>query len=528
MNEVESGSRLPALEGRELSKRYGATQALQDVSIRLERGQITALAGENGAGKSTLIRLLTGVERADHGVLLRDNVPIRLHTRHDATAAGIFCVYQDQPSVSGFEVYRQTYLGYENHFRRRGLISDSLMRRACSNLLEDLGLSSISPTQRMGTLSPGVREVVALAGVIAVSQVLKVKHPVILLDEPTSALSIEELDFLKSFIELLKSRSAMLFVSHRVTEVLEWADAVCVLRDGRNADFMTREMASADRDRVYRAMGGVHPQGRDGKKGPADSEAVTAAIPVESSGSPDRFSLAGVRLHAHAFSFDFRVRAREIVGLAGVEGSGKEEVLRFCAGLSVDGALDCATVHLDGRPHRRRLADLLRAGVVYLSGERQREGVFGRLSIAENMAVSRRIASGRQGLFIRRWDERARAERLVSTLSIKVSDVSAPLQSLSGGNQQKVLLGRCLELKPRVMLLDNVTRGVDIGTKASIYVLFRSLAENGVSLILASDDLDELVSVAGRIIVFKGGQLVREFDNSNGDVDPLQILTTMV
>ncbi|MBV9645702.1 MAG: sugar ABC transporter ATP-binding protein [Verrucomicrobia bacterium] len=527
MTESDTASRSVALEGRELSKRYGATQALQDVSIRLERGQVTALAGGNGAGKSTLIRLLTGVERADHGVFLRNGVLVRLQTRHDATAAGIFCVYQDQPSVGGFEVYRQIYLGYENHFRRHGLISNTLMRQACGELLGELGLSSISPNQRMGTLSPGIREVVALVGVIGVSQLLKVEHPVILLDEPTSALSVEELRFLTAFIELLKSRSALLFVSHRVTEVLQWADAVCVLRDGRNADFMSRQTASTDRDRVYRAMGGAYRQSLADSKA-AGSEKLTTSVATADSPSSIRFSLPGVRLHAHAPAFDFQVRTGEIVGLAGVEGSGKEEVLRFCAGLAVVGARECATVDIDGQPCRRRLADLLRAGIVYLSGERQREGVFGRLSIAENMAVSRRIAERNEGLYIRRDDERRRAERLVSTLSIKVSDVSAPLQSLSGGNQQKVLLGRCLELKPRLMLLDNVTRGVDIGTKASIYRLLHSLAETGVSLVLAGDDLDELVSVTDRIVVFRGGTLVREFDNVRRTIDPLQVLASMV
>jgi len=527
MTESNTAGSTAALEGRELSKRYGATQALQDVSIRLERGQVTALAGGNGAGKSTLIRLLTGVERADHGVFLRDGVSVRLQSRHDATAAGIFCVYQDQPSVSGFEVFRQIYLGYENHFRQLGLISDTLMRRACSELLEELGLTSISPDRRMGTLSPGVREVVALVGVIGVSQLLKVEHPVILLDEPTSALSVEELRFLTAFIELLKSRSALLFVSHRVTEVLEWADAVCVLRDGRNSDFMSREMASTDRDRVYRAMGGAYRQtlakGKAAESGKLTTYAATSGSP-----SSVRFSLKGVRLHAHAQAFGFQVQAGEIVGLAGVEGSGKEEVLRFCAGLDVVGARECATVDIDGKAYRRRLSDLLRAGVVYLSGERQREGIFGRLSIAENMAVSRRIAERNEGLYIRWDDERRRAERLVSTLSIKVSDVGAPLYSLSGGNQQKVLLGRCLELRPRLMLLDNVTRGVDIGTKASIYKLLHSLAADGVSLVLAGDDLDELVSVTNRIVVFRGRTLVREFDNVRYMIDPLQVLAVMV
>ena len=515
-----------AIEGRGLYKRYGATQALFDVSLTLERGQVTALAGENGAGKSTLIRILTGVERPDQGELLRDGVPIKLHRHTDATRAGIFCVYQDQPYVPRFEVFRQTFLGYEDRFRRSGLVSGSLMRRACGELLAELDISGISPASLMGALSPAAREVVALAGVVAVSRMLEVEHPVILLDEPTSALSVEELEFLTGFITSLKARSALMFVSHRVAEVLDWSDSIWVLRDGRNADFMTRETAS--NDRVFRAMGAAANE-------PDAALSAAVAIPPEASslrGPPDegpapvRFSIKGAKIRHGVPSIDLEARAGEMVGLAGVEGSGKEDFLRFCTGLIGDA--EPRTVELDGRAHRRRLGDLLGVGVVYLSGERQRDGVFARLSISENMAISRRIAATDSGLLVRRSDERARAQRLVDRLAIKTADVDAPLQSLSGGNQQKVLLGRCLELAPRVMLLDNVTRGVDVGAKESIYELFRALAADGVTLVFASDDLDELVALADRIVVFKDGGVVREFPNHEKRLNSLEVLTTMV
>lgn len=524
-----------AIEGRGLYKRYGATQALHDVSVTLERGQVTALAGENGAGKSTLIRLLTGVERPDQGELLRDGVPIKLNRRSDATAAGIFCVYQDQPFVARSEVYRQAYLGYEGRFRRTGLVSDRLMRKACENLLEELEISGISPSDKMEQLSPAAREVVALVGVIAVSRILEVEHPVILLDEPTSALSVEEIEFLTGFIASLKARSALMFVSHRVAEVLDWSDSIWVLRDGRNADFMTRETASEDR--VFRAMGA-----RSGDTTPTSQAAAEhGAGPSHSAGSaaasgrahrpggepaPVRFSIAGARLRPDKPVIDFEARAGEMVGLAGVEGSGKEEFLRFCIGLV--GHSGPRSVEVDGEPLRRRLRDLLPAGVVYLSGERQRDGVFNRLTIYENIAISRRIAGTDADVVVRRGVERARAWGLVERLAIKTGDVDAPLQSLSGGNQQKVLLGRCLELSPRVMLLDNVTRGVDVGAKESIYELFRALSAEGVTLVFASDDLYELGVLADRVAVFKDGSLVREFPNHEKRLDSVEVLATMV
>ena len=507
----------PALEASGLSKRYGATQALRDVSIILRRGHVTALAGGNGAGKSTLIRLLTGVEHADEGEILRDGAPVSLASPHRATQAGIFCVYQDQPFAGNLRVLEQVFLGYENRFQTGGFVSRSKMRQACSDLLADLNLHAIGPNQFMASLSPASRAVVALASVIGVSRLLEVSHPVILLDEPTSALSAEELEFLIDFIQSLKARSALMFVSHRVSEVLDWSDDVYVLRDATNADYMTRESASDAR--VHRAMGG-HPE-----KANTPKEHFT--VPVRAPGDASAFTASKVRLHPLAPAFDFNVRPGEIVGLAGVEGSGKEELLRLCAGLKSDVGLHSG-ITVNGGRHSGRLRDLLGSGVVYLSGERQRDGIFGRLTIAENIAVSRRVASSEKALIIRRGEEEDRAKDVVAKLSVKTSSVNAPLSSLSGGNQQKVLLGRCLELAPRVMLLDNVTRGVDIGAKDTIYEVLRSLAADGVAVVLASDDLEELTAVADRIIVLKGGGISSEFDNSSRGVEQVDVLAAMV
>jgi ABC-type sugar transport system ATPase subunit len=510
-----------ALQARGLFKRYGATQALRDVSISLRRGEVTALAGGNGAGKSTLIRVLTGVERADEGELLRDGLPIRLGSPHEATKAGIFCVYQDQPFAGNLRVFEQVYLGYEQRFRRGGAISNSMMRRACEELLADLGLESISPTSPMDSISPAARAVVALASVIAVSRLLEVQNPVILLDEPTSALSAEELTFLIGFINSLKARSALMFVSHRVSEVLDWSDAVYVLRDAANADYMTRETASEER--VHRAMGGQV------EKLPQEPVAEHFAVAGNDVTTGSRaFAARSVRLRALGPTFDFSVRPGEIVGLAGVEGSGKEDLLRLCAGIKGDTGAEYDDLQVNGETHSGRLRELLGSGVVYLSGDRQRDGVFGRLTIAENMAVSRRVASSDKSVVIRRGGEQARASALVSKLSVKAASVNALLQSLSGGNQQKVLLGRCLELAPRVMLLDNVTRGVDVGAKETIYEVLRSLTADGVAVVFASDDLDELTAVADRIVVFKGGHLAREFDNASRRMDQVDVLAAMI
>jgi ABC-type sugar transport system ATPase subunit len=239
-----------------------------------------------------------------------------------------------------------------------------------------------------------------------------------------------------------------------------------------------------------------------------------------------RFAVSGVRLRPYAPPFDLAVSAGEIVGLAGVEGSGKEDLLRVCIGLP--GTAGPATVDVDGQAQPRDLAKLVSAGVAYLSGDRQAEGVFGKLSIAENIAISRRVAGGARRELISWREERARAEAVRATLAVRTASVDAPLQSLSGGNQQKVLLGRLLELSPRVLLLDNVTRGVDVGTKESIYALFRTLAADGISLVVAGDDLEELVTLSDRILVLKDGRLVHEFGNRSRTTDPAAVLSRMV
>ena len=515
-----SSTPAPAIEGRHLSRRYGATQALDDVTIRLHRGHVTAIAGENGAGKSTLIRILTGIERPDEGQVVRQGRDVRFANRHDATIAGIFCVYQDQPYVPHFAVHRQVFLGYEANFRTGGLIRDDRMRSACADLCDEFGLGHLDVNDTMRRLTPASRAVVALLSVVAASRILGIDHPVILLDEPTSALSAEELVVLRAFIDVLRERSAIAFVSHRIGEVLEWADTIVVLRDGRNADEMSRDTASVDR--IHLAMGGR----RDRKPVRAPGRTRSDVGAADGHTTTPRLAAEGLTLRPGSPSFAFDVQPGETVGVAGVEGSGKGELLRACAGLP--DSVGPATVTVDGTIVKRAQRPLLAHGVAYLSGDRQVEGVLPKLSITENIALSRRVV-GRSSASVISWpSERARAERVRQELSIRTAGVDAPLASLSGGNQQKVLLGRVLEIEPRLLLLDNVTRGVDVGTRENIYDLFARLASDGTSLVLASDDLEELVAVADRIVVMRDGTAVHIFDNRGGDVEPAEILARMV
>ena len=310
---------------------------------------------------------------------------------------------------------------------------------------------------------------------------------------------------LRLFIDGLRQRSAVALVSHRIGEVLEWADEVVVLRDGRNADEMSRDTASVGR--IHQAMGGRRDREPVRASGRSRGDVGTAGGPP----TAPRLAAEALTLRPGKPTFAFEVQPGEVVGLAGVEGSGKGELLRACAGLP--DSVGPPTVLVDGVIVKRAQRPLLGYGVAYLSGDRQTEGVLPKLSIAENIALSRRVVGPSRTAFISWPSERVRAERVRQDLSVRTASVDAPLASLSGGNQQKVLLGRVLEIEPRLLLLDNVTRGVDVGNRENIYDLFARLANDGTSLVLASDDLEELVAVADRIVVMRDGTAVHDFNN---------------
>jgi ABC-type sugar transport system ATPase subunit len=347
---------------------------------------------------------------------------------------------------------------------------------------------------------------------------------VVVLDEPTSALSVEEIDFLREFIRSLKARSALLFVSHRVSEVLDWADSVYELRDGREAGLISGD--SSSRDRLYEAMGGA-PARRPGTAADAES---TATTPLADAHGPakEALSVGRVQLGAHAEAFRLRGRRGRDRRAGGPRGVGQGGVAAILRG-PVPGAARVSGVRRDGRQAAQRATPgparrSCRVPVGRPPARRRlRPAVGGREHGHEPAGGGRPhdVADPRRPGGV------ARAE-FVSSLAVRTSGIRAPMGSLSGGNQQKVLIARCLELNPRVMLLDNLTRGVDVGAKASIYELLRSLAADGVAIVMASDDLEELTTLADRILIFRDGRVAEELDTRGTKLSQADVLAVMV
>ncbi len=480
----------PILELRGVSKSFGPVHAVKQVSMTAKAGEVMGLIGENGAGKSTLLSMISGTLMPDEGEILLKGEPIAPKGYHAATRLGIFRIYQHQALIPTMSVAENVYLGQEGRFRIVGYLNRPGMARRARQVFDDLGVTGIDSAQPIGRYSFAERQVIEIVRSIAQADLLQIEHPVILLDEPTSALSREQVEFFFDFVRRVKGRAAQVFVSHRLHEVLELSDRVCVLKDGRNVAEVD-DPAKVSETELHSLMVGraveevfYHEHEQLG----SDGEVV---LSVSGLTSPGKF---------HDVSFD--LHAGEVLGIGGVVGSGKSELGRAVAdaGQGVTG-----TIQLAGKPMRGKgPRESIRKHVGYVPPERQAEGVIGLLSVARNIALPRTGAMIRSPV-VNGVVERKVAREAVKQLGIRTYSVDAPVDRLSGGNQQKVILARWISLKSRVLVLDNPTNGIDVGAKAEIYRLVREFTRTGVAVLLLTDDLLELIGLSDRIVLMKDG-----------------------
>ncbi|WP_396451151.1 sugar ABC transporter ATP-binding protein [Actinomadura sp.] len=467
-----------------IEKSYHGNPVLRGVSLALEPGRVHVLAGENGAGKSTLIKILAGIERADRGEIVLNGAPVTLTGPRDARRHGLAVVHQELSLVPELTVADNLLLGREPR-RRTGRLD---RRRARAMALDALGRigAALDPDVRVARLSAGRRQLVEIARALG-------EHPrVLVLDEPTAALSQKEADLLLDTVEDLRAEGlALLYISHRMEEISRIADRVTVLRDGVVADSMTR--AEMTEDRVVTSMVGrpVHDLYRH-DRAPA--------------GDRIRLRVTGLR-SPHVRPASFEIRAGEVVGLAGIVGAGRSELGRLIAGAD---RADGGTVTVDGTTVARGgLHGALAAGIVMLPESRKEQGLFPRMSIADNICAGTprgRRALGRTSPA----SMRAAARPLAEAMRVRATGLAQPVGHLSGGNQQKVLLARCLARDPSVLILDEPTRGVDIGAKADIYALIGDITRRGVSVLLISSELPEVLGLSDRVLVMRRGEIVAE------------------
>jgi L-arabinose transport system ATP-binding protein len=481
-----------ALEFCSVTKTYPGVRALQDVSFTVRPGSVHALLGENGAGKSTLLKTLSGAHMPSNGHLRIDNQDVHFHSTADAIAAGVAVIYQELHLVPQLSVAENLFLGHLP--ARGGLVDRRKLRADTVQHLRRFG-EEINPRTLVARLSIGQRQMIEIA------KALSRGARMIAFDEPTSSLSAREIEKLFEVIDQLKRQNrAILYVTHRMEEVFRICDAGTVLRDGRHV-VTWDPMRGVSQHDVVKAMVGRELKDIYNYRPRTPRTDVPPAMEVK--------NLLGPGLSAPA---SFSVRRGEILGLFGLVGAGRSELMKL-----IFGAERCSggSVLVDGREREiNRPADAIRAGIVLCPEDRKKEGIVPIRSIMENINLSARRNHVAMGLVIRdRW-ERENASQKVKQLSIKTPGLMQLIRNLSGGNQQKVILARWLSEQVKVILLDEPTRGIDVGAKSEIYSIIYRLAEQGVGVVVVSSDLPEVLAVADRVMVMRKGQVVDTLDRA--------------
>jgi rhamnose transport system ATP-binding protein len=478
-----AGHDTPHVELADVSKHFGAVRALDAVSLTVARGSIHALVGENGAGKSTLGRIVAGVLTPDGGRLLLDGEEVTLRSPREALDRGIAAIAQELNVVPQLTVAQNVLLGTEP--RAAGFVARRALRRRYEQLAADAGFT-LPAGAPAGRLRPAEQQQVEILRALARDAEL------IVMDEPTAALNREETAQLHEIVRALaRAGRTVLLVSHFLREVLALADVVTVLRDGRVV--RTAPAAEEAEDSLIRAMLG---------------RPLTAAFPPKREPAADAPAALTVRdLHAPGVDgVSFAVRAGEIVALAGLVGAGRTELARavFGAQRPTAGEVHVGGQHLHGGPRER-----LRAGVAMIPESRKDDGLLLTRSVTENVTLASLPALSRGG-FVRRRAERDRAREVLDRWAIRARSAGAPVATLSGGNQQKVLFARMLLCGPAVLIADEPTRGVDVGARRAIYDLLAALAQDGLGVLLISSELEEVLGLAHRVLVMRAGRIVGE------------------
>lgn len=496
-------SAAPALiEGRDLCRTFGETVALASCSLSVRPGEIHALVGENGSGKSTLIKILSGIMAAESGMLEWDGMPAKFSSPRSAQAAGIATVFQETLVLAEMSVRDNMLIGLDGMIRRRA--SPAREAQMVRDALEVLGLGRLDIERAVGTLSLANRQL------ISVARSLLRPWRLLILDESTSALDIADRDRL--FDALRRFRAAgrsILFVSHRMDEIAALADRATVLRSGRSVATLA---GGAFSTAMLLELMSTREEARaaDGRSPPRPNFAGSATL----------LSLRGVALQPGRAPFDLDLRAGEIVGVAGLEGHGQVPFLECVAGLR---PAPVGTVASGQAPIRSR-RDAARRGIAFLPRDRKTEGIFAPLSVIDNITVSSLRRLARWGVFRRAWLS-ATAVAASRRARVRMANIALPISALSGGNQQKALLARLLETRPRVLVLNDPMRGVDMGAKRDLYDVLGALAAEGIGILFLSTELVELCLLCDRVMVFHNQGVVAMIER--GELDERSLIVAM-
>ena len=482
-------SEAPLLEMRNIVKEYGGVAALKDINFDLRRGEVHAILGENGAGKSTLVKILSGVVTPSKGEIRLDGRRVHIAGPADARRHGIAMVYQETSLVPTLTVAQNLYLGDEKFFNRlRGTYIEA------QQLLQSLNFP-VDPTAIVQSLGTAKRQMVEIA------RAVRLKAKIIIFDEPTATLTPEEKHHLFALIDRLrKERVSIIFISHALEEALEISDRMTILRDG--AHIVTDDAKTFTRETVIHHM--VGRSLTDELYGRAADGAVRP--PGEKVLSVQNLSMQNVVRNT-----SFSIFAGQVTGIFGLVGSGRTETAKIIAGVVKRDFFHGGDVNFDGASVRYRTpCQAVRAGVVYVSEDRKGEGFFETMSVAENIYVGQICSNESRGFATSMREMRELAAVWTKKLNVKALNSDARVIQLSGGNQQKVMIAKALVQKPKLVIFDEPTRGVDVGAIAEIHHLIATLADEGLAVIVISSYLPEILSLSDRILVSRQGRIVEE------------------
>ncbi|MEZ4529454.1 MAG: sugar ABC transporter ATP-binding protein [Thermomicrobiales bacterium] len=493
-----------------ISKSFPGVRALQNVDLSVQAGECLALVGENGAGKSTLMKILSGVYAPDEGTIEIDGRTVVPSNPHHAQQLGVSIIYQEFNLFPNMSIEENIFIGREPN--RSGIVDRAQMRESALGYLRQVGVD-LDPRSMVRDLSVAQQQMVEIA------KALSYNARIVIMDEPTSALTDTEVRALFEIIRGLKARGlGIVFVSHRLEEIFEICDRITVLRDGRNAGELST--ATATPDQVVRMMVGREMTDLFQKENSSTSDQVVLEVRGLSRRGTQRDDskvvLDGV---------DLQVRSGEIVGLAGLVGSGRTEVARAIFGAD---PFDSGEIYLEGqRVHVKSPAEAIGKGIALAPEDRKLQALVLALAIRENIALPNLGRLSRFG-FVRRREERALADRYIQALSVRTPSMEQKVINLSGGNQQKVVLAKWLALNPKVLIVDEPTRGIDIGAKAEVHSLLSQLAAQGVAILMISSELPEILGMSDRIYVMREGKITGVLDRSEATEERVMELATGV
>ncbi len=493
---------------RQLTKSYGGIHALRDINLDILPGEIHALVGENGAGKSTLVKIITGLEIPDCGQMMLDGVEIRFRDPMEARTNGVLAVYQDPKLFPNLDVAENIFMGVHPK-TRAGFVDRKLMYRRTRQVLERLG-AKLDPKAPVVSLSVGQMLFVEFARAL-----FDAHEKLLLLDEPTASLSPNETKQLFEIVGRLKeSGVSIVYISHRLEELFGFADRITILRDGVHV--VTQEMSAMTQGEIVRCMVGrsLHELygGRDSgasSGGDTPGRAAKSVLRVE-----------GLSAHGEFSDISFAIRAGEILGMAGLVGSGRTEIAK-----AVFGAIPISRGKVWVNDKEVRVGDparMIREGVVYVPEDREVEGLIAELSVIDNMLLPAVVKYAHAG-FANTPREREVYAEYTRRFLIKSSGPRVKISSLSGGNRQKVVLAKWMSMSPRVVLCDEPTHGIDIGSKAQVHAVIRELAAQGLGILLISSDLPEILELSDRILVIADGLLAAEFSRGEATQERIMI-----